>query len=80
MHIPIDCIYFLKQLKSAEFEIKLDQRHDLPNHITWARDGKPRGMKKYSEKLCQKMENLYRNQLIKMEKCDTLIGIIKAPE
>ena len=73
-------VHLLKQLKSAEFNIKLDQRYDLSNHITWARDGKPGGMKKYSEKLGQEIEDSYREQLIKMEKCDTLIGIIKAPE
>jgi len=58
------------------FEILLDQRYDLSNHIVWARDGVPGGMGKYTRILGKEFEDKYKNNLIRIGKCDTLIGII----
>jgi len=48
--------------------------------LIWARDGKPGGMGKFTEHFGIEMENLYREQLKKIEKCDTLVGIIRKLE
>lgn len=58
------------------YEILLDQRYDLSNHMTWARDGKPGGMKRFTEKLGTEMEEMYKKMLIKKGICDTLIAVI----
>ena len=67
--------YLLDQLDEP-YEILLDQRYDLSNHMTWARDGKPGGMGKYTPKLGNEIEEAYKSALIKTGNCDTLIGII----
>ena len=61
---------------NKSYKIKLDQRYDLSNHITWIKDGKPGGMKRFSKMIGKKNEERYKNELIKFRKCDTLIGII----
>jgi SAM-dependent methyltransferase len=67
---------FLLDQLGEQYEIVLDQRYDLSNHMTWARDGKPGGMGKYTAKLGEEMEEAYKNSLIKSGYCDTLVGII----
>jgi len=67
--------YLLNKL-GCRFEIQLDQRYDLSNHMVWARDGRPGGMGKFSELLGKELEESYKQNLIKSGKCDTLIGII----
>ena len=67
--------YLLNKL-GCRFEIQLDQRYDLSNHMVWARDGRPGGMGKFSELLGKELEESYNQNLIKSGKCDTLIGII----
>jgi len=67
--------YLLNKLDYS-FEIQLDQRYDLSNHMVWARDGLPGGMGKFSKLLGKKFEENYKQNLIKIGKCDTLIGII----
>lgn len=67
--------YLLDQVGES-YEIMLDQRYDLSNHITWARDGKPGGMNRFTDKLGIEIEETYKQALIKSGKCDTLIGVI----
>jgi len=67
--------YLLNKL-DMKFDILLDQRYDLSNHIKWARDGKPGGMGMYTNALGEEIEILYKRNLIKTKNCDTLIGII----
>lgn len=67
--------FLLKQL-GAEFQILPDQRYDLSNHMTWARDGKPGGMGRYTDVLGVEFEQKYKDELIRIGKCDTLIAII----
>jgi SAM-dependent methyltransferase len=67
--------FLLKQL-GAEFQILRDQRYDLSNHMTWARDGKSGGMGRYTEVLGVEFEQKYKDELIRIGKCDTLIAII----
>ena len=67
--------YLLNKL-NCHFEIKLDQRYDLSNHMIWARDGRPGGMGELTSLLGNKLEQDYKKNLIKVGKCDTLIGII----
>jgi len=67
---------FLLNKLGQPYEIQLDQRYDLSNHMTWAKDGRPGGMGKFSELLGNELEENYKRNLIKIGKCDTLIGII----
>lgn len=59
------------------FEILLDQRYDLSNHLVWAREGRPGGMGRFTPKFGQEIEDQYRHALVASGHCDTLIGIIK---
>lgn len=67
--------YLLSEV-GQPYEIILDQRYDLSNHMTWARDGKPGGMGRYTKKLGAEIEEAYKKSLVKSGHCDTLIGII----
>ncbi|MBU0764973.1 MAG: class I SAM-dependent methyltransferase [Proteobacteria bacterium] len=67
--------YLLDRL-CMPYEILLDQRYDLSNHMTWARDGKPGGMGRYTEMLGSSIEEMYKQALIKNRRCDTLIAVI----
>ena len=67
--------YLLKQL-GCSYKILRDQRYDLSNHMTWARDGRPGGMGRFTHVLGNKLEEDYKKALIDAGKCDTLIGII----
>jgi len=63
------------------YEILLDQRYDLSNHMVWARDGRPGGMGRFTPSLGAEIEELYKQALVRSGHCDTLIGIItKDPE
>lgn len=53
-----------------------DQRYDLSNHMVWARDGRPGGMGRFTDVLGHELEESYKQALIRIGKCDTLIGII----
>lgn len=59
------------------YEIIRDQRYDLSNHIVWARDGHPGGMGRFTEALGNDIEESYKQALIRVGKCDTLIGILR---
>ncbi len=67
---------FLMNKLSKKYNIELDQRYDLSNHLNWIINGKPGGMKKFSHLLGKNLERQYKNKLLKSKKCDTLIGII----
>ena len=67
---------FLLDQLNEPYEIIFDQRYDLSNHMTWARDGKPGGMGKYTTKLGTEIEEYYKQTLIKSGHCDTLVGVI----
>ena len=67
--------YLLNKL-NYPFEIKLDQRYDLSNHMVWARDGMPGGLARFTEMLSEELENDYKKALVRIGKCDTLVGII----
>lgn len=67
--------YLLRQI-GHPYEILLDQRYDLSNHMVWARDGHPGGMGRFTGALGNELEESYKQALIRIRKCDTLIGII----
>lgn len=67
--------YLLDRL-GHPYEILLDQRYDLSNHMTWARDGKPGGMGRFTDLLGGELEELYKKALIQSKRCDTLIVVI----
>jgi SAM-dependent methyltransferase len=67
--------YLLNQL-GQPYEIFFDQRYDLSNHMTWARDGRPGGMGRYTNMIGSEIEELYKQALISSGRCDTLIGVI----
>lgn len=58
------------------YDILLDQRYDLSNHMVWARDNKPGGMGRFSDTLGDELDNAYKQALIRSGKCDTLIAVI----
>lgn len=68
--------YLLGQT-GLHYEILLDQRYDLSNHMVWARDGRPGGMGRFTDKLGVDIEKQYREALIRSRHCDTLIGVLK---
>jgi 2-polyprenyl-3-methyl-5-hydroxy-6-metoxy-1,4-benzoquinol methylase len=67
--------YLLNQL-GVTYQIILEQRYDLSNHMVWARDGKPGGMGRFTEILGSDLEDGYRQALIKTGYCDTLVCIL----
>lgn len=67
--------YLLKEL-GQPYDILRDQRYDLSNHMVWARDGRPGGMGRFTGILGEKLEEDYKQALIRIGKCDTLVGII----
>ena len=67
---------FLLDKLGYRFEIQLEQRYDLSNHMVCARDGRPGGMGKFSDFLGKELEESYKKNLIKSGHCDTLIGIV----
>jgi SAM-dependent methyltransferase len=70
--------YLLEQL-GKPFEIRLDQRYDLSNHIVWARDGRPGGLGRFTAALGRELEDNYRQGLIRAGRCDTLVGVVRNP-
>ncbi len=67
--------YLLTQF-GKPYEILRDQRYDLSNHMIWARDGRPGGMGRFTNALGDEFEEGYKQALIRIGKCDTLIGIV----
>ena len=67
--------YLLSRLE-LNYEIIRDQRYDLSNHLIWARDGKPGGMGRFTDKFGKNIEEIYKKELIKHGYCDTLIAVI----
>lgn len=67
--------YLLKNV-GCKYEIKRDQRYDLSNHMIWARDRKPGGMNRFSEKLGSDLDNRYKQSLIDTGYCDTLVAVL----
>ena len=66
----------LKKLNCSNFEIKLDQRYDLSNHIEWLNKGVPGGQKKYNHIFSQNTLESYKNNLITSKHCDTFFMYI----
>ena len=67
--------YLLNQI-GYTYEILLDQRYDLSNHMTWALDGRPGGIGRYKDNLGSEVEEAYKQALIQSGNSDTLVGII----
>ena len=67
--------YLLGKL-GQPFEILLDQRYDLSNHMVWARDGRPGGMGRFTETFGKEIEDQYRRALVQSRHCDTLVGVV----
>lgn len=68
--------YLLRQL-GQPWELRLDQRYDLSNHMTWARDGRPGGLGRFTSLIGGEIEDAYKQALVRSGHCDTLVGIIK---
>lgn len=67
---------YLLEKTGRHYEILLDQRYDLSNHMVWARDGRPGGMGRFTESLGRDVEEVYKQGLIRAGKCDTLVAIV----
>lgn len=61
----------------VSYEVLLEQRYDISNHIVWARDGKPGGMDQFSYVFGREFNEVYKSTLIKSGHCDTLICVIE---
>jgi SAM-dependent methyltransferase len=70
---------FLLDRLGCPYEILLDQRYDLSNHMVWARDGRPGGMGRFTSRLGAEVEELYKQALIGARRCDTLVAVITKP-
>ncbi len=68
--------YLLDQL-GHQYEIKLDQRYDLSNHMIWARDGRPGGSGRFSSAFGAQLDEAYKQALVERRMCDTLIGVVR---
>lgn len=68
--------YLLDRL-DCKWELRRDQRYDLSNHMTWARDGKPGGMGRFTPLLGEEIEEAYRQALIRSGHCDTLVAVLR---
>lgn len=71
--------YVLKKT-SPTFDIRLDQRYDLSNHMVWARDGRPGGAGRFSQQWGEEVERAYKDALVRSRHCDTLIGVLHKEE
>ncbi len=69
------CKFLLEQLP-CNYEILLDQRYDLSNHFSWALDRRPGGSGRFSAKLGDDLDEMYRALLVKRGRCDTLVAIV----
>ena len=69
----------MMEMFGMSYDIILDQRYDLSNHMVWARDGKPGGMGRFTDALGEEANHHYKQALIDSGCCDTLIGVLKKP-
>jgi 2-polyprenyl-3-methyl-5-hydroxy-6-metoxy-1,4-benzoquinol methylase len=65
-------VYILRNV-SSKYEILLEQRYDLSNHITWAMEGKPGGQGRYSSCFTSELEKAYLDSMVSTGYCDTLV-------
>lgn len=72
-------IYLMREI-GCVYQILLDQRYDLSNHMVWARDGRPGGMGRFTPMLGEKIEEAYKQALIRSGHCDTLVAILRKTE
>lgn len=65
-------------LKKAGYSYKLlpEQRYDISNHLTWAIEGKPGGLGRYSSLFGKKFDDLYKERLKEHWLCDTIVAIL----
>ena len=75
-YLSEESLQFLLDQLDCPSQILRDQRYDLSNHMVWARDGRPGGMGRFTDKLGKEVEEAYKQALIECGKCDTLVGII----
>ncbi len=68
-------LHYLLTRIGHRYEVRHDQRYDLSNHMVWARDGRPGGMGRFTAQLGDELERVYKQELIRVGKCDTLIGL-----
>jgi SAM-dependent methyltransferase len=59
-----------------KYEIRLDQRYDLSNHLAWAQDRKPGGAGSFTGIFGPEIEEQYKQALIGAGHCDTVVAIL----
>jgi 2-polyprenyl-3-methyl-5-hydroxy-6-metoxy-1,4-benzoquinol methylase len=74
-----DSLHYLLKQTGRPYEVLREQRYDLSNHIVWARDGRPGGSGRFTASLGQELEDSYKRELIRIGKCDTLVGVVSNP-
>lgn len=71
-----DAMNFLMDDLGVRSEIHMDQRYDLSNHITWALDGRPGGMGRFTDVFGRDLEDHYKRALVASGRGDTLTVVI----
>jgi len=64
-------ISHILQSMGCSFEVKLEQRYDLSNHIRWLQDGKPGGQGMYNHVFSKETISSYRQDLLNSGHSDT---------
>jgi len=60
----------------CSYEIRLDQRYDLSNHLAWVQNRKPGGAGSFTEILGSEIEAQYKQALIRAGHSDTVVAIL----
>jgi SAM-dependent methyltransferase len=71
-----EALAYLLDKVGRPYTIQRDQRYDLSNHFCWALEGRPGGSGRFSSQLGEKLESVYKSELIRSGHCDTLIVTI----
>ena len=60
----------------CKYEIRLDQRYDLSNHLAWVQNRKPGGAGSFTDILGSEIESQYKQALIRAGHSDTVVAIL----
>jgi 2-polyprenyl-3-methyl-5-hydroxy-6-metoxy-1,4-benzoquinol methylase len=59
------------------YELLVDQRYDLSNHLVWAMTGRPGGMERFADVFGPELDALYKQRWIDRRQCDTVIAVLR---
>lgn len=68
---------YLCRRVGAEFDLLPEQRYDLSNHMTWARDGRPGGSGRWAAEFTPELNAAYLDSMRRTGHCDTYFVHLK---